>query len=90
VPFVLLISKSDEIAMQMPEGAIELKEYLESLGYRATAVSAAAFSRLPKEIRSGTGVFEAIETLINSEPIDQSGSIPPAPSTDRSFQRFKS
>jgi GTPase SAR1 family protein len=90
VPFVLLISKSDEIAMQMPEGAIELKEYLESLGYRATAVSAAAFSRLPKEIRSGTGVFEAIETLINSEPIDQSGSIPPATSTDRSFQRFKS
>jgi GTPase SAR1 family protein len=90
VPFVLLISKSDEIAMQMPKGAIELKEYLESLGYRATAVSAAAFSRLPNEVKSGTGVFEAIETLINSEPIGHNGSIPPAASTDRSFQRFKS
>ncbi len=90
VPFVLLISKSDEIAMRMPESAIELKEYLESLGYRATAVSAAAFSRLPNEVKSGTGVFEAIETLINSEPIGQNGSIPPATSTDRSFQRFKS
>ena len=90
VPFVLLISKSDEIAMQMPEGALELKEYLESLGYRATAVSVAAFSRLPKEVKSGTGVFEAIETLINSEPISHNGSIPPATSTDRSFQRFKS
>lgn len=90
VPFVLLISKSDEIAMQMPEGALELKEYLESLGYRATAVSAAAFSRLPKEVKSGTGVFEAIETFINSEPIIHGGSISPATSTDRSFQRFKS
>ena len=76
--------------MRMPESAIELKEYLESLGYRATAVSAAAFSRLPNEVKSGTGVFEAIETLINSEPIGQNGSIPPATSTDRSFQRFKS
>jgi len=90
VPFVLVISKSDEIAMQMPEGAIELKEYLESLGYRATAVSAAAFSRLPNEVKSGTGVFEAIETLINSEPIGHNGSILPATSTDRSFQKFKS
>jgi Double-GTPase 2 len=90
VPFVLVISKSDEIAMQMPEGAIELKEYLESLGYRATAVSVAAFSRFPNEVKSGTGVFEAIETVINSEPIGHDGSIPPATSTDRSFQKFKS
>jgi hypothetical protein len=90
VPFVLLISKSDEIAMQMPVGAIELKEYLESLGYRATVVSAAAFSRLPNEIKSGTGVFEAIETLINSEPIRQKNSTSSVTTTDRCFQRFKS
>ncbi|WP_433972819.1 TRAFAC clade GTPase domain-containing protein [Tunturiibacter lichenicola] len=90
VPFVLLVSKSDEIAMQMPAGAIELKEYIESLGYRARVVSAAAFSRTPKEVKSGTGVFEAIEILINSKSIAQDGSIHPATSPDRSFQRFKS
>lgn len=88
VPFVLLISKSDEIAMQMPEGAIELKDYLESLGYRATSVSAAAFSRIPNEVKSGTGVFEAIETLIRCEPTIRNSSTTPAMPTDRSFGRF--
>lgn len=89
VPFVLFISKSDEIKMQMPEGAIELKEYLKSLGYRATCVSAAAFSRLPDDVKNGTGIFEAIETLIKSEPIGEVTSAPHVGSTDRSFQNFK-
>jgi hypothetical protein len=88
VPFVLLISKSDEIEMQMPDGAIELKEYLESLGYRATSISAAAFSRIPNEVRSGTGVLEAIQTLINCEPTFQNSSTSPAAPTSRSFERF--
>jgi len=90
VPFVLLVSKSDEIAMQMPEGAIELKSYLESLGYRAAALSAAAFSRKPEDVKSGTGVFEAIETLIKSASIDINDSPPHASSTGRSFMRFRS
>lgn len=64
IPFVVLVSKSDEIGMQMPPAAIELRSYLESLGYTATAISAAAFSRHPDNVKSGTGVFSAIEALL--------------------------
>jgi hypothetical protein len=64
IPFVVLVSKSDEIEMQMPPAAIELKEHIESFGFATTVVSAAAFSRRPEVIKSGTGVFSAVEALL--------------------------
>jgi len=63
-PFVIVVSKSDEIAMKMPPAANELTQYVKDLGYPATAISAASFSRKPNEVKSGTGVFTAIETLL--------------------------
>lgn len=67
VPLVLLISKSDEIKMQVPPVASELLEECKRLGFRTTMVSAAAISRYPKEVANGAGVFEAIEVLFNDE-----------------------
>lgn len=67
-PFVVLVSKSDEIEMQMPPAALELKVHIESFGFTAITVSAAAFSRKPEKIKSGIGVFDAIEALVNQSP----------------------
>lgn len=64
-PFVILISKSDEIEMQMPPAAIDLQEYVSGLGFPVTTILAAAFSRKPAEFKNGTGVFTAITTILS-------------------------
>lgn len=69
-PFVILVSKCDEISMQMPQAAEELREHIEGLGFPARTVLSAAISRTPNEVANGTGVFEAIETILSySAPV---------------------
>jgi hypothetical protein len=91
IPFVVLVSKSDEIGMQMPPAAIELKNHIESFGYTATTISAAAFSRHPDNVKSGTGVFSAIEGLLvgpgakSTSPTAYADGAPGG----RTFQRFR-
>jgi hypothetical protein len=63
-PIVILVSKSDEIDMQMPAAANELMLHVRGLGYQVTAISAASFSRNPGEVKSGTGVLEAVRTIL--------------------------
>jgi hypothetical protein len=64
-PFVILVSKSDEIGMKMPPAADELRDHVRSLGFPATTILSAAISRRPTEIENGTGVFNAIETILS-------------------------
>jgi hypothetical protein len=88
-PFVIVVSKSDEIEMQIPPAATELCDFVAGLGFPATTVSAASFSRKPESFKSGTGVFTAIETVLAYRA--QDGGVPPdgAPSGDRVFSRFR-
>ena len=88
-PFVIVVSKSDEIEMQMPPAATELCDFVAGLGFPATKLSAASFSRKPESFKSGTGVFTAIETVLAYRA--QDGAIPPsgAPSGERAFSRFR-
>jgi hypothetical protein len=67
-PFVIAVSKSDEIDMQMPPAADELRRHVAALGFPATTISIAAFSRTPHKFKSGTGVFSAIETILSHPP----------------------
>jgi GTPase SAR1 family protein len=90
-PFVVLVSKSDEIGMQMPPAALELKGHLESFGFTAITVSAAAFSRKPDKIKSGTGVFDAIEALVNQPTVQPAAGTenPGMTAGARTFDRFR-
>jgi Double-GTPase 2 len=63
-PFVILVSKSDEIGMEMPPAAQELEQHVQGLGFPATTILSAAFSRKPAEVANGTGVFSAIEAIL--------------------------
>jgi hypothetical protein len=74
-PFVILVSKSDEIGMKMPPSAIELTDYVRGFGYPTTTISAASFSRKPDEVASGTGVFSAIETILRHPTVNKSGGV---------------
>lgn len=74
MPFVILVAKADQIGNQMPSAAEELREYVGTFGFYAIAKLAAAFSRVPAEVKSGTGVFEAIEAILSAQ---EAGSYPP-------------
>lgn len=90
-PFVILVSKSDEIEMQMPPAASDLCDYVAGLGFPATKISAASFSRKPETFKSGTGVFSAIETVLSYQASSKSAA---SESTNfepgaRTFRRFR-
>jgi hypothetical protein len=91
IPFVVLVSKSDEIEMQIPPAATELKGHIESLGFATTTISAAAFSRTPDETKSGTGVFEAVEALLTKAGANVSAPLANVDigSSERTFQKFR-
>ncbi len=89
-PFVLLVSKADEIEMQEPPDLRTLRDHISGLGFPVSVVIAAAFSRRPKEVKSGTGVFEAFDTIL-SHRVTRNLKEPSAEAngSDRSFQRFR-
>jgi hypothetical protein len=90
-PFVVLVSKADEIQMQMPPAAEELTDHVRKLGFPATTILAASFSRKPDEVKNGVGVFTAIETLLfHPVSVGAGYDAPPYDQTStRTFQRFK-
>jgi hypothetical protein len=91
IPFVVLVSKSDEIGMQIPGAAAELKEHIESFGFATTTISAAAFSRTPDETKSGTGVFDALEVLLTKVSVNNSANLANVDvgGSERTFQNFR-
>jgi hypothetical protein len=89
-PFVLLVSKADEIGMQEPPDLRTLRDHISGLGFPVSVVIAAAFSRRPKEVKSGTGVFEAFDTILSHRVTkDRNETSAPENRSDRSFQRFR-
>jgi hypothetical protein len=87
-PFVILISKSDEFGMHMPTAAKELEAHICGLGFPARTILSSAFSRKPEEIKSGTGVFEAVEAILLS-PVPAKLQAAPSGLKARSFQDFR-
>ncbi len=76
--------------MQMPPAANELCDYVAGLGFPATQISAASFSREPEVYKSGTGVFDAIETVLSYQSAPKGR--PHAAQVEvgaRTFQRFR-
>jgi len=66
-PITFLISKGDKISMTLPPITAELLNYSRSLGFKANAVVATAFS-YDQAYPSGQGVFEAIMPSIAPQP----------------------
>ena len=88
-PFVIVVSKGDEIGMQMPSTANELKTHIEGLGYPATLVICAAFSRQPEKVSSGTGVYDAIEAILSHPLAPDHVTVNQNRQTFRTFERFR-
>ena len=90
-PFVILVSKADEIGMQVPVSADELRDYIRNLGFPAETILSAAFSRKPAEIENGMGVFKAIEAILfhTAPRNNESHLVDEVQHNPRTFQRFK-
>jgi hypothetical protein len=67
MPLVLLVSKSDEIDMNVPPAAEQIREAAVSLGFEPNLIMSASFSRNNPNVQSGTGVIEAISFIVNYE-----------------------
>lgn len=90
LPLVFLISKCDVGGMEVPRGFDRIESHAVSLGFKPVTILAAAFSREPALVRSGTGVMEAVEAILNYE-IAPPDVTPPRHSANptRSFARFQ-
>lgn len=90
IPLVLFISKSDELDMRRPRVIAQITEDAFQLGFRPAVILGASFSRKPAKIPSGTGVLEAIKTIVNYDwPQPLSFESKRVPKGSRAFWRFR-
>jgi hypothetical protein len=91
-PVIILVTKADEFGMQMPAAAEELREHVQSLGFPAITILSAAISRTPAIVANGTGVFDAVKTILSHSSPKESGMKTPfadSAKKSRAFQDFR-
>ena len=64
LPFVILVSKADEIQMKEPAVLGEIKQSAVELGLAPKVILCASFSRKPDVVPNGVGVVDAVEHII--------------------------
>jgi hypothetical protein len=91
-PIIILVTKADEFGMQLPPAAEELREHVQSLGFQAITILSAAISRTPAVVANGTGVFDAVQTILyHSSPKESEMAtlLADPPAKSRTFQDFR-
>lgn len=63
-PLVLLISKCDELGMNIPPALSEIVEETKALNFEPEVILSSCFSRFPKQVESGTGVKQVIDFVL--------------------------
>lgn len=64
IPFVVLVSKADEIRMEKPAVLGEITRSAVELGFAPKVILCASFSRVPDVVANGLGVVDAVEHII--------------------------
>jgi len=64
LPFVLMVTKADEIGMEVPSIVGSIKEHAVQAGFVPKVIPVAAISRTPAQVKSGTGVMDLIEYIL--------------------------
>jgi hypothetical protein len=65
LPFVLMITKADEIGMEVPTIVGSIEQHAQQAGFAPKVMLVAAISRTPTKIKSGTGVMEVVEYVLD-------------------------
>lgn len=90
IPLVLLVSKADELSLEVPASIEKVEAYAASLGFKPKVIAVAAISRDSGKAQSGTGVLELIEYFLDrhQEPGRLAVTEPPH-SGERYFQQVR-
>lgn len=70
IPLILMVTKCDEIEMNAPPAVAAVASHATSAGFDAKVILISAVSRTPQNVKSGTGVMDVIECVLdrNREP----------------------
>ena len=94
IPFVLLLSKVDELPVKQPQVLDEITQYALQVGFSPKVILCASFSRKPDIVPNGLGVFDALEHIIAATSqtpyINWSGLRPEPGAFQTPFRLFKS
>lgn len=90
-PLVLMVTKSDELAMAVPKIVEDVVKHATVLGFQPTVIPVAAISRTPDSVRSGTGVMEVVEFVLDRRGSRQAIPISGvrSPISNRHFARIR-
>ncbi|AJA59732.1 hypothetical protein RN69_04350 [Bradyrhizobium japonicum] len=90
LPFVLMVTKADEIGMEVPAIVASIQEHAIRAGFSSKVIPVAAISRTPAQIKSGTGVMDVIEYILGRNGILDAPKLAPAVVADgRHFSRIR-
>lgn len=64
LPFVLMVTKADEIGMEVPGIVGAIEQHAVSAGFSPKVLPVAAISRTPAQVKSGSGVRDVIEHIL--------------------------
>jgi hypothetical protein len=64
LPFVLMVTKADEICMEVPGIVGAIESHAVQAGFAPKVIPVAAISRTPAQVKSGTGVMDLIEYIL--------------------------
>ena len=72
IPFVILLSKADEIQMKEPEIVTEIKQYADELDFSPKVILSSSFSRDPNIVPNGVGVVDTVNYIIDGASSNKS------------------
>jgi Double-GTPase 2 len=89
-PLVLMVTKSDELGMELPPIVAEIADHATRGGFAPKIIPIAAISRAPEAVPSGTGVPDVIEYILARTP-PTTVPVPPVspPASTRNFAQIR-
>jgi len=67
LPFILMVTKADEIGMAVPSIVGSIEAHATKVGFAPKVIPVAAISRSPATVKSGTGVMDVLESILGRE-----------------------
>jgi hypothetical protein len=88
-PLVLMVTKCDELSMKVPLSVETIAAHALSKGFNPVVVPVAAVSRTPDTVKSGSGVFEVVEYILNRKSMPDMLDVPAPAEGARNFAKIR-
>jgi hypothetical protein len=90
IPLILMVTKCDQLGMKAPPAVATIASHAKSAGFDPKVILIAAVSRSPQDVKSGTGVMDVIEHVLDRKREPQPRPIKPDRKvSSRNFARIR-